>query len=393
MADAWTADDLLFALVRAAHLEPPPQVAGDLLSAADQPGTCLAGVTPLQARLRAAEVLIEAGRCDDAIAVVRKAVHEEGRDPDGLARMTAAPVLAYAGAGDEAAALAVGVVRERPGGEYQHFGFLLHLCYWLAGNGQLAQATRIAGETAASAASLPGGDSRSHLSGTLRALDRQAGELKAETVAIAERARERVLELRRQAADEGVDPVEVAARRRRGARRDAAAEIDAQQPWPALADDRLLWWPYAEYGRLVRQVPGVADILASPWRQHTARVESFLAAVAPSTAGAAPTPAGTGAAQVLLAHADFAKFVAYLERTGADPRLSTVQTAFTRHAGAGYAYPARWPPGKRYPCWCGSHKKYQRCCGAPATTSNGRRWLSVASDLIPPRLAALPRLG
>jgi len=289
--------------------------------------------------------------------------------------MTAAPVLADAGAADEAAASAVAVVHERPGSEYEHFGYLLYLHYCLAWNGQLAQATRIADETAASAASLPGSDGRFHLNATVRALDRQAGELKAETVAIAERARERLLEFRRQAAGEGVDPVEAAARRRRGARLDAAAEIDGHQPWPALVDDRLLWWPCAEYGRLVRQVAGVADILGSPWREHTARVESFLAAVAPGTAGAAPTPAGTGAAQVLLAHADFAKFVAYLERTGADPRLSTVQTAFTRHAGAGYAYPARWPPGKRYPCWCGSQKKYQRCCGAPASTSNGRRWL------------------
>lgn len=33
----WTDDDLLFALVRAAHLEPPQRIADDLLSAADRP--------------------------------------------------------------------------------------------------------------------------------------------------------------------------------------------------------------------------------------------------------------------------------------------------------------------------------------------------------------------
>jgi hypothetical protein len=48
----WTADDLLFALVRAGHLEPPQHVADGLLSAADRPQDGLAGVTPLQARLR-----------------------------------------------------------------------------------------------------------------------------------------------------------------------------------------------------------------------------------------------------------------------------------------------------------------------------------------------------
>ncbi|HEV2240328.1 MAG TPA: SEC-C domain-containing protein [Streptosporangiaceae bacterium] len=373
MPDAWTADDLLFALVRAEHLEPPRRVADRLLSAADQPGTCLSGVTPLQARLQAAQVLIEAGLRDDAIAVVRQAVQAAGHDADGSARMTAAPVLADAGAADEAAALAIAAVRERPGSEYQLFGHLLELSVSLVGDGHLAQATRIADEMAASAASMPGSDGRFHLDAAVRAVNARAGELKAKIVTIAEMAREELMEIRRQAEGEGADPVEAAARRRLAVRRDAAAEIDAQRPWPALVDDRLLWWPRAEYGRLVGQVPEVADILGSTWREHTARVESFLAAAAPATAGAAATTPGTGAAQMLLAHADFARFVAYLQNTGASPRLSTVQTAFTRHAGAGYAYPARWPPGRRFPCWCGSPKKYQRCCGALVSKGNGRR--------------------
>jgi hypothetical protein len=54
MLDAWTPDDLRFALVRAAHFESPRQVAGDLLAAADEPATRLAEVTAFQARLRAA---------------------------------------------------------------------------------------------------------------------------------------------------------------------------------------------------------------------------------------------------------------------------------------------------------------------------------------------------
>jgi len=81
------------------------------------------------------------------------------------------------------------------------------------------------------------------------------------------------------------------------------------------------------------------------------------------------TPADTpGSTEpLLLAHADFTKFTAYLENSAADPRLSPVQTAFTRHVGAGYHYPAHWPPGRRYPCWCGSHLKYPRCSGSQPT--------------------------
>src|SRR5215469_11812365 len=228
MPCGWTADDLLFALVRAAHLEPPPQMADRLLSAADQPGTGLSGVTPLGARLRAAQVLIEAGLRDDAIAVARQAVQAAGHDADGSVRMAAAPVLADADAADEAAALAMAAVRERPGSEYQLFGYLLQLSLHLAANGHLAQATRIADEMAASAASMPGSDGRFHLDATVRAADRRLGELKAKIVALAELAREEVMEIGRQAAGEGADPVRAAARRRLAVLRDAAAEISAQ---------------------------------------------------------------------------------------------------------------------------------------------------------------------
>ena len=221
MPDAWTADDLLFALVRAEHLELPRQVADCLLSAAGQPGTRLAGVTPLEAQLRAADVLISADLRDEAIEVVRQVVRAAGHDPDGRARMTAAPVLADAGAADEAAALAIAVARERPGSEYVHLGYLYSLWFYLASNGQLAQATRIADEMAASAAAMPGSDGRFHLNATVRELDARAGEIKAQAMTMAERARQRVLEFQRQAADEGVDPVQAATRRRarRAARR------------------------------------------------------------------------------------------------------------------------------------------------------------------------------
>jgi uncharacterized protein YchJ len=80
---------------------------------------------------------------------------------------------------------------------------------------------------------------------------------------------------------------------------------------------------------------------------------------------AADTPGSTE--PLLLAHAGFTKFTAYLDNSAADPRPSPVQTAFTRQAGAGCRYPARWPRGRRCLCWCGSHRKYPRCCGSQPT--------------------------
>ncbi|MGO9505871.1 MAG: SEC-C metal-binding domain-containing protein, partial [Mycobacterium sp.] len=27
---------------------------------------------------------------------------------------------------------------------------------------------------------------------------------------------------------------------------------------------------------------------------------------------------------------------------------------------------ASWPPGRNQPCWCGSGRKYKKCCAAPS---------------------------
>src|SRR5260370_679905 len=105
MADAWMPDDLRFALIRAAHLEPPRQVASDLLAAADQPATRLADVTAFQARLRAAEVLLEADQRGEGITVLRQAVQDQGPDPDPRTQVAAAAVFAEAGDAAEAEAL------------------------------------------------------------------------------------------------------------------------------------------------------------------------------------------------------------------------------------------------------------------------------------------------
>ena len=29
--------------------------------------------------------------------------------------------------------------------------------------------------------------------------------------------------------------------------------------------------------------------------------------------------------------------------------------------------PIPWPPGRNEPCWCGSGRKYKKCCGAPSS--------------------------
>jgi len=347
MPDVWAPDDLRFALVRAAHLEPPQEVAGDLLAAADQPAARLTEVTAFQARLRAAQVLLEADERDEGMAVVRRALRDVGPDPDPRMQVAAAAVFAEAGDAAEAEFLVVSAFQVHPD-VHGLLGSLLQVALALAGLGQSEPALRIVDETIKGTSAPP--KRRGH------------GELNARIIRIAELARHEVLALQQEARAAGIDLADrKAARDRRDRMRaDLTEQASCQPPWPTLAGSCLVWWPSAEYDRVVRQVPELREVLGSPWRGHTVRVEQAMT----NASAAGRVPAGGGAAQLSLSAGDYEKFVQYLERTGADPRLAAVMTAFTEHAGAGYEHAVRWPPGRRGPCWCGSKHRYHRCCAA-----------------------------
>jgi SEC-C motif len=342
--DAWTPDDLRFALIRAAHCESPRQVVSDLLAAADQPATRLAGVSPFQARLRAAEVWLEAGERGKGLAVLRQAMQEAGPDVDPQARLAAAAVFAEAGEPAEAQTLVMDAFRANTDG-YGMLGGLLTVSLGLAAAGHFEQALHIVDETAARACGRPDRGARSGLTERI--------------IRIAGLGRQEILALQQEAEAAGTDLTDRRAMRekRDRSRAELTEQASSQPPWPALVRSCLVWWPSAEYERVVRQVPELRDVLGAPWRGHTARVEQAM-----TTAQAAA--AGSGATRLSLAAADYAKFAQYLERTGADPRLAAVMTAFTEHAGAGYEHAVAWPPGRRDRCWCGSKRRYHHCCAA-----------------------------
>jgi hypothetical protein len=344
MPDVWTPDDLRFALVRAAHLEPPRQVVNDLLAAADQPATRLTEVTAFQARLRAARVLLEADEHGEGVAVLRQALREAGPDPDPRTQVAAAAVFAEAGDAAEAETLVISAFQAHPD-VYKLLGSLIEVVLGLAAIGRFEPALRIVDKTIEGTPTLPKRHVRSALNVRI--------------IRIAELARREILALQQEVQAAGTDLADRQAMRERRdvSRADLTGQASSQPPWPTLAGSCLLWWPSAEYSRVVRQVPELRDLLGSPWRGHTARIEQAMA-------NANTIPPSSGATQLSLAAAEYEKFVQYLERTGADPRLAAVMTAFTEHAGAGYQHPASWPPGRRDPCWCGSKKRYQRCCAA-----------------------------
>jgi len=296
-------------------------------------------VTAFQVRLRAAEVLLAAGERGEGVGVLRHAVQEAGPDPDPETQLAAAGVFAEAGDLAEAEALVTQVLRAHRG--YGLLGSLMEMSLRLASLGHFDLAVRIADEVVAR--------------------NRRGGGLGARITLLLEGAREQVLGLQQEVRAAGVDLADRQAMGHGlGPRMAEPAEgISSQPPWPALAGSRLLWWPCAEYGRVVRQIPELRDVLGAPWRGHTARVESAMAAMS-----AEATRTSSRATQLSLAAAQYERFAGFLEQIGADPRLAVVMTAFTEHAEAGDLDATGWPPGRRDRCWCGSKKRYHRCCAA-----------------------------
>jgi hypothetical protein len=157
MPGIWTPDDLSFALIRTVHLERPRQVADDLLSAADQPASRLREVSALQARLCAAEVLIQADERDEAVAMLRHAVQADFADAEPQALLAAASIL-FAQPSDptEAEALVTRAVRARPRFSYTVFGAFLRLAAKLATDGHFEQALRVSDQAVAIARTVRG---------------------------------------------------------------------------------------------------------------------------------------------------------------------------------------------------------------------------------------------
>jgi len=57
------------------------------------------------------------------------------------------------------------------------------------------------------------------------------------------------------------------------------------------------------------------------------------------------------------------EYTAWCEERGEEPEDARAGYAADRFAGGAAI---AWPPGRNAPCWCGSRRKYKKCCGAAA---------------------------
>jgi tetratricopeptide (TPR) repeat protein len=118
---------------------------------------------------------------------------------------------------------------------------------------------------------------------------------------------------------------------------------------PAEPADDLLFWPRAEFDRVVAQWPTLSQAYGGTWDEHRARLERELVRLA-----------GTGRTGLTLLTGSVAGLTAYAGRDG-EPTDPKTRADYARQLAAGSGQ-ITWPPERNEPCWCGSGNKYKKCC-------------------------------
>lgn len=113
----------------------------------------------------------------------------------------------------------------------------------------------------------------------------------------------------------------------------------------------VAWFPRAEIAVALDRWPSLVDDLTDP-DSYCHSIEGTLSTLAAQT-GRRPT----------VAPLQVEALSAFADAEGLDPDTGFARSRFAAELdrrGDAIA----WPPGRNDSCWCGSGRKYKRCCGA-----------------------------
>jgi len=172
----------------------------------------------------------------------------------------------------------------------------------------------------------------------------------------AARAYEEALALARAGSDRNLS------RRLRAERRECREDLGlppdeddllARRDDPELPDATaytVAWYPRDQIGAALERWPSLAGDLEDS-DAYCRTIEARLREVRGAT-GRVPS----------LAPMEVDALVEFAAEKGLDPDSGSARSRFAAVLGSrGEVVP--WPPGRNDPCWCGSGRKYKRCCG------------------------------
>ncbi|MGY5007979.1 SEC-C metal-binding domain-containing protein [Streptomyces sp. 900105755] len=117
----------------------------------------------------------------------------------------------------------------------------------------------------------------------------------------------------------------------------------------------VLFWPPEEFAQLLECYPTVADAYGDDHTGHLRQVERTLRELSDQ-----------GALHLAVGRATVSGLEAHVDEKGLSPDLPAARSRYAAElARRGLA--TDWPPARNGPCWCGSGRKYKKCCGNPAS--------------------------
>jgi hypothetical protein len=116
----------------------------------------------------------------------------------------------------------------------------------------------------------------------------------------------------------------------------------------------LAWFPSDDYEKAIQRWPSLAEAWADvPHSDYCARLDGNIKWMR-----------SHGMPIRAVAPIVVEDYVAWCAEHDEDPEEARAAYALHR-ISEGEGIP--WPPGRNEPCWCGSGRKYKKCCGpAPA---------------------------
>ncbi len=113
----------------------------------------------------------------------------------------------------------------------------------------------------------------------------------------------------------------------------------------------VLYWPAEQFPKVLERYPALLEECGADHAEHRQHVELHLRDLA----------VGTSAVAVSVGSLD--GLVGFAEQQADHAVAASTRAAYAAQCGR-LGQTVTWPPGRNEPCWCGSGRKYKRCCGA-----------------------------
>ena len=136
------------------------------------------------------------------------------------------------------------------------------------------------------------------------------------------------------------------------ARLDAIGDPEPAAKLPGRVELAIGWFPADQWPEAIERWPDLLDDLPADHLAYSQETEARIKRIAKHAHGS----------RLHVTAMSVDGLQAHAEESGYDPGSGEARSSYAAtRLRAGDA--VVWPPGRNEPCWCGSERKYKKCCG------------------------------